>query len=62
MIFYAKQQTYKTKSNNTELKQYEYSTARSLLKRWSNRNPIVEPQWAQPKTKDQAATNCIERF
>ena len=61
-IYASKQQIYKSRSNNTELKQDEYSTAIPLLKRWSNRYPTVEPQWALPKTEHRAPTNCIEHF
>ena len=53
-------QSYKSRSNNTELKQDETSTARPLLKRWSNRYPTVEPQWARPYTEHRALTSCIE--
>ena len=42
------------------MKQDEHWTARSILKRWSKRNPTVELQWAQPKTEHRAPTNLIE--
>ena len=44
------------------MKQDEYSTIRPTLKRWSKRNPTVEPRWARPKTDHQAPTSFVKRF
>ena len=43
-------------------KQDDYPTARLTLKRWSKRNPTVEPHRTRPKTDHHAQTNFIECF
>ena len=44
------------------MKQDEYSTARPMLKRWSNRSPTVEPRWAWAKTGNKLQATCVSIF
>ena len=54
-----KQQTYKS-GFNTEMKQDEYSTAKSTLKRWSNR--ATEAQQLNPSGPEQRQASSPDQL
>ena len=61
LINASQQQPYKSRFT-TEKKEDEYPTAIPTPKRWSDRNPTVEPLWTRPKTEHWAPNQLNWKF